>query len=246
MLRKQIVVIVAVLFLMGMVSLAFGSRALADLSVFDPAQQVFETRLVLAPDTIIPGNQEVELIAARPVIAKRLDKLALDGSYNLVIRNGQLVVTLPQGRNVPYIASVITSVGEITFINGGQDTPPVGETITPGLPSEDHETFSILFTSGEVQTIAPPDPGNGQIFFQLTLEPAAAARLADFIATHPGANICMVLDAQVINCSTMYQQSETSLEILPELSSEGPINMDDLEVFLYSGPLSTRLKVVAD
>lgn len=246
MLRKQIVVIVAVLFVLGVASLVFGSRALADLSAFDPAQQVFETKLVLAPDTIIPGNQEVELIAARPVIAKRLDKLALDGPYNLVIRNGQLVVTLPQGRNVPYIASVITSVGEITFINGGQESPPVGETITLGVPSEAHKTYSILFTSREVQTIAPPDSATGQIFFQLTLAPDAAARLADFIATHPGFYICMVLDAQVVNCSSMYQQTEGGLEILPELSSDGPINMDDLEVFLYSGPLSTRLKVLAD
>lgn len=246
MFRKQIVIIVAVLFLIGVVSLIFGSRALADLSVFDPAQQVFETKLILAPDTIIPGNQEVELIAARPVIAKRLDKLALAGPYNLVIRNDQLVVTLPQGRNVPYIASVITSVGEITFINGGQESPPVGETITLGVPSETHKTYSILFTSREVKTITPPDTGKGQIFFQLALEPAAAARLADFIATHPGAYICMVLDTHVVNCSAMYQQSEIGLEILPELSSDGPINMDDLEVFLHSGPLSTRLKVLAD
>ncbi|NJN95975.1 MAG: hypothetical protein HC875_18630 [Anaerolineales bacterium] len=246
MFRNQIVVIVAVLFVLGVASLVFGSRALADLSVFDPAQQVFETKLILAPDTIIPGNQEVELIAARPVIAKRLDKLALNGPYNLVIRNNYLEVTLPQGRNVPYIASVITSIGEITFINGGQESPPVGETITLGVPSEAHKTYSILFTSREVQTIAPPDSASGQIFFQLTLAPDAAARLADFIATHPGAYICMVLDAQVVNCSTMYQQSEASLEILPELSSDGPINMDDLEVFLYSGPLSTRLKVLAD
>lgn len=246
MFKKQVVAIVAVLFLIGVASLIFGSRALADLSVFDPADQVFETKLVLAPDTIIPNNQEVELIAARPVIAKRLDKLALDGAYNLVIRNGQLEVTLPQGRNVPYIASVITSMGEITFINGGKDAPPVGETITPGLPSAGHETYSILFTSREVQTITPPDAGKGQIFFQLGLEPAAAARLADFVANHPGAYICMVLDEHVVNCSSMYQQSEANLEILPELSSDGPINMDDLEVFLYSGPLSTRLKVLAD
>ncbi|MCK6626405.1 MAG: hypothetical protein L6R45_14660 [Anaerolineae bacterium] len=240
MFRKQIVVIVTALFLIGAASLVFGSRALADLSVFDPAEQVFETKLILAPDTVIPGNQEVELIAARPVIAKRLDKLVLAGPYNLVIHNGQLEVTLPQGRNVPYIASVITSKGEITFINGGQDSPPVGETITPGA------TYSILFTSHEVQEITPPDSANGQIFFQLKLEPATAARLADFIATHPGAYICMVLDEQVVNCSAMYQQTQANLEILPELSSDGPINMDDLEIFLYSGPLSTRLKVIAD
>jgi hypothetical protein len=56
----------------------------------------------------------------------------------------------------------------------------------------------------------------------------------------------MVLDAQVINCSAMYHQTDNTLEILPELSSNSAISMTDLALFLYSGPLSTRLKVLAD
>jgi hypothetical protein len=56
----------------------------------------------------------------------------------------------------------------------------------------------------------------------------------------------MVLDEQVINCSTMYHQTNQNLEILPELSAGDAVNMTDLEVFLYSGPLSTRLKVLAN
>jgi preprotein translocase subunit SecD len=244
MLRKYLAILV-VLCLLGAISLIYGSRALADLSVFDPADNVFEVKLILAPDTIIPGNQEVELIAARPVIARRLDKLELNGPYNLVIRNGYLEVTLPQGQNIPYIASVLTSVGEITFI-GSKEWPLPGEVVNPEAQLGDRSRGAILFTSREVTEITPPDSTSGQIFYRLTLEPAAAERLADFQAVNQGAYICMVLDEQVINCSTMYHQANQELEILPEFSSGDPINMTDLEVFLYSGPLSTRLKVLAD
>jgi preprotein translocase subunit SecD len=245
MFKKQIAILV-ILLLLGVVSLFYGSRALADLSAFDPAESILETKLILAPDTVIPTNQEVELIAARPVIAKRLDKLDIGGPYNVVIRNGQIEVTLPQGQNIPYIASVITSLGEIVFINAGKEAPPLGEQVFLGVRSGDQPSYPILFTSREVKEIAPPDSTSGQIFYRLTLEPAAAKRLDNFVAANPGAYICMVLDEQVISCSAMYHQTGQDLEILPELSSGEVMNMNDLTVFLYSGPLSTRLKVVAD
>lgn len=245
MFKKQIAILV-ILLLLGLVSLFYGSRALADLSTFDPAESILETKLILAADTIIPTNQEVELIAARPVIAKRLDKLEIGGPYNVVIRNGQIEVTLPQGQNVPYIASVITSIGEIVFINAGKESPPVGEKVYLGVSSSEQPGYPILFTSRQVKEIAPPDSTSGQIFYRLTLEPAAAERLDDFVAANPGAYICMVLDEQVISCSAMYHQTGQDLEILPELSSSEAMNMNDLAVFLYSGPLSTRLKVMAD
>lgn len=244
MFKKQIAIL-AILLLLGLVSLFYGSRALADLSTFDPAESVLETKLILAADTIIPTNQEVELIAARPVIAKRLDKLEIGGPYQVVIRNGQIEVMLPQGQNIPYIASVITSIGEIVFINAGKESPPVGEKVYLGVGSGDQPGYPILFTSREVKEIAPPDSTYGQIFYRLTLEPAAANRLDNFTAGNPGTYICMVLDEQVISCSAMYHQTDQDLEILPELSNEA-MNMDDLAIFLHSGPLSTRLKVVAD
>lgn len=244
MFKKQIAILV-ILLLLGLVSLFYGSRALADLSAFDPTESILETKLILAADTIIPTNQEVELIAARPVIAKRLDKLEIGGPYHVVIRNGQIEVTLPQGQNTPYIASVITSIGEIVFINAGKESPPVGEKVYLGVRSTDRPGYPILFTSREVKEITPPDSTSGQIFYRLTLERAAANRLDNFTAANPGTYICMVLDEQVISCSAMYHQSGQDLEILPELSNEA-MNMDDLAVFLYSGPLSTRLKVVAD
>jgi hypothetical protein len=215
--------------------------------MFDPATSALETKLVLAPDTVIPADQEVELIAARPIIARRLDKLALDGPYNVAIRNGQLEITLPKDENIPYIASIITSVGEIVFIDGGLGTPPVGQEINLGIQSQPgYQTFQILFTSREVSQIDPPNPQTGQIFYRLVLQPAAADRFGDFTATRPGSYVCMVLDVQVINCSLMYHQTGEAIEILPELSSSSGINMDDLAVFLYSGPLKTRLRVVAE
>ncbi|MBI1881865.1 MAG: hypothetical protein HYR94_27135 [Chloroflexi bacterium] len=243
---KKHVATLVVLCLIGVISLIYGGQALADLSVFDPADNVFETKLVLAPDAIIPNNQEIELIEARPIIARRLDKLGIDGPYNLVIRHGQLEVTLPQDQNLPYIASVITSIGEIVFINGGKESPPVGEQVNLGLRSTNQQTYPILFTSREVKGIAPPDPAAGEIFYRLTLEPAAADRFASFVAANPDSYVCMVLDGQVINCSGMYHQTNDTIEILPELSSGSAINMTDLAIFLYSGPLSTRLKVLAD
>lgn len=243
---KKYVAILAVLGLMGVISLTYGSQALADLSVFDPADNVFEVKLVLSPDAIIPSNQEVELIEARPIIARRLDKLGINGSYNLVIRQGLLEVTLPQGENLPYIASVITSIGEIVFIDGGKESPPVGQQVNLGVRSNNQQTYPILFTSREVTEIAPPDSTTGQIFYRLTLASAAADRFAGFVAANPNSYVCMVLDEQVINCSMMYHQTANNLEILPELSSSNAVSMSDLTVFLYSGPLSTRLKVLAD
>lgn len=246
MFRKHIA-IPAILLLIALVSLVYGSRALADLSMFDPAASALETKLILEPDMVITADQQVQLIAARPVIARRLDRLQLQGPYRVVIRDGQLEVTLPKGKNTPYLTAMITSSGEITFIDGGTGSPPVGETVQLGIRTNSaDQMYHILFTSREVQEIVPPDSGEGEVFYQLKLQPATADRFADFTRNSPNSYVCMVLDERVINCSLMYHQNGDTLEILPELSSDAGINMDDLAVFLYSGPLSTRLKVVAD
>lgn len=246
MFRKQIA-IPAILLLIGLVSLVYGSRALADLSMFDPAASALETKLILKPDLAISKDQQVQLMAARPVIARRLDQLKLQGPYRVVIRDGQLEVTLPKDKNTPYVTAMITSVGEITFIDGGTDSPPVGESVQLGIRTNSAgHVYHILFTSREVQEIAPPDTTNGEVFYRLKLQPAAADRFAEFNRNGSNSYVCMVLDEQVINCSLLYHQNGDTLEILPELGSDAGINMDDLAVFLYSGPLSTRLRIVAD
>lgn len=246
MFRKHIA-IPAILLLIGLVSLVYGSRALADLSMFDPAASALETKLMLEPDMVITADQQVQLIAARPVIARRLDRLQLQGPYRVVISDGQLEITLPKGKDTPYITAMLTSVGEITFIDGGTSSPPVGESIQVGIRARAGDpVYHILFTSREVQEIVPPDTANGEVFYQLKLHPAAADRFTNFNQNGPNSYVCMVLDEQVINCSLMYHQSGNTIEILPELSSDAGINMDDLAIFLYSGPLSTRLRIVAD
>jgi hypothetical protein len=242
MFRKHWFILMILLLLAG-VSLLFGGRVLADLSAFDPATNIFETKLVLAPDTLIPADQEIQLLEARPVIARRLDKLAINGPYHLVIRHGQLEVTLPRDGNIPYIASVMTSIGEIAFIDGGAESPPVGQTIKTGLSESPPQ---ILFTSREVTGLTPPNAANGQIFYLLTLEAEAATRLAGFVAVHPNSFLCIALDDRVINCSTMYHLTDQTLEIMPELSSGDAASMSDLAIFLHSGPLTTRLKVLAN
>ena len=71
----------------------------------------------------------------------------------------------------------------------------------------------------EIEAAKLPDSTTGEIFYQLTLEPAAAERLTTFVETEPGGYICMVMDSYVLNCSVMYHQAGNSIEILPGLSS---------------------------
>jgi hypothetical protein len=247
--RRQAGILIGLL-LVGVLSLAYGTQVLADLELNDPATDVgdvFTTKLILSLDTPGASSPEADLLEARPVIARRLDKLNLNGPYNLAIRHGQLEVTLPKAKNTPYIASSLTSSGEIVFIDGGAEAPPVGQQIKTGLSFEPGQNaYPILFTSREVSEIVPPDSTSGRIFYSLTLQPSAVDRLAAFVKAQPDSYICMVMDEQVLNCSTMYHQTENVVEFLPELSSGSAITMADLAVFLHSGPLSTRLRVVSN
>lgn len=240
--------ILAVFLLIGTLTLVYGAQVFADLNTLAATSPtVFDTTLTLVPDGAITRSPEAELLAVRPIVAQRLDQLNLDGFYNVAVRHGQLELTLPKDANIPYIASVITSLGEIVFIDGGTESPPLDQQVQIELPAGlEHNAYPILFTSREVQQITPPDPTTGQIFYDLVLKPAAADRLANFVADQPGAYICMVMDGQVINCSTMYHQEDQTLEILPELSSGTAVSMTDLAVFLHSGPLPTRLKVITN
>jgi preprotein translocase subunit SecD len=147
-----------------------------------------------------------------------------------------LVVRLPHGQNIPYIAVVISSVGEIKFIDGGQNSPPVGQADAPS------QIYQTLFTGQEIESAEPPDSTAGQIFYRLTLQPAASERLATFIQTQPQRYICMVVDGQVLNCSVMYHQAGNTIEILPGLSSGTFLSLADLAIFLESGPLPEPLQ----
>jgi hypothetical protein len=53
----------------------------------------------------------------------------------------------------------------------------------------------------------------------------------------------MVIDQQVINCSSMYHLTDNTLDILPSLGSGNAISLNDLAVFVESGPLPMPLIV---
>jgi preprotein translocase subunit SecD len=102
--------------------------------------------------------------------------------------------------------------------------------------------YRTLFVGQEIEAAKLPDSTTGQIFYQLTLQPAAAKRLTTFVETEPDGYICMVMDGQVLNCSVMYHQSGNTIEILPGLSSGTGISLADLAIFLKSGPLPMPLE----
>ncbi len=246
---RQFIIFLTILLLIGLFSLAYSARALADLTTFyqDPADS-WGVELILSPDTVVSSataTEPVDLLQAQQVVARRLDKLHLAGSYSVVVQDDRLVARLPDSENMPYIVSIISSVGKIEFINGGTTSPPIGQRVKTAVEANsDDNVYQTMFTGQDVETAMPPDPATGQIFYQLTLKPAAVERVARFVETQPDHYICMVIDEQVINCSMMYHWSGHTIEILPGLSSGTAISLADLAVFLDSGLLPIPLKVI--
>jgi preprotein translocase subunit SecD len=253
--RRQLIIFLVGLVLTGALSLVYQLRALAELTAFYrvPAEAV-STKLILSPAdagavTATTGsNLEVKLVQAQQSINHRLEMLKPAGPYQVVVRTGYLEVTLPEHENTPYLVNVITSVGEISFIDAGDGTVlPLGERIQIGpYTRPTRHIYQAVFTGQEVEAITPPDSSKGEIFYRLVLKPAAAERFADFVRRQPEAYVCMVVDERVINCSKMYHQAGNTIDILPDLSSGTAVSLADLAIFLESGPLPMPLNVVAD
>ncbi len=247
--RRQLAVFVIALALTGVLSLVNQARVLADLAAFYevPDQGILATTVILTPDTgPLPAGSSVqsELQQAQRQIEHRLELLDLSRPDSVDVGDGYLKVTLPGHENTPYIVNIISSRGELTFIDGGETAPPLGQRVQTGpYTRPDRHIYQALFTGQEVKMAEPPDAGSGQIFYRLALHPAAAGRFADFVEERPDAYICMVLDGRVINCSRMYHQAGNIVEILPDLSSGSAISLSDLEVFLESGPLPMPLHI---
>jgi hypothetical protein len=53
----------------------------------------------------------------------------------------------------------------------------------------------------------------------------------------------MVMDGEVLNCSVMYHWTDNTIEILPGLSSGTTFSLNDLSIFLSSGPLPVAVRV---
>jgi preprotein translocase subunit SecD len=237
---KRYLLIFGLTFLsVSLLGLAFGAQVLADLtSLYHNSGVALDAELVLSPRSgsqteSQEGIEGIPLTLAQQVVDQRLDSLRLAGAYQVMPQGDQLLVKLPQTENMPYISLILSSVGEIEFIDGGVESPPLGQFIAGHGVS----AYQTLFTAQDIRSVAPPDSATGQIFYQLELEPSASERLLRFTETAQNSYICMVLDGQVLNCSAMYHLSGNTLEILPGLSSDTVISLADLAIFLESGPL---------
>ena len=242
--KRQLLVFFIALLLFSLLSLLYSSQVIADLKqLYQDPRATLGAELILRPqaaDTSIAA--QTDLATIQEAVSQRLGHLYLAGTYSVIAQDDRLVVNLSHSENLPYVASVVSSIGEIEFIDGGADSPPIGQMIhTAPQADPNQNVYRILFTGREIESAKLPDSATGQIFYQLTLQPAAAERLTAFVETEPGGYICMVMDGQVLNCSVMYQQSGQTIEILPGLSSGTGISLADLAVFLESGPLPVPL-----
>lgn len=224
------------LVVVGMFSLVYSSSALADLIFYPVPGSGLQTQLVLRPE------QPVNLADAGQVIARRLDQLNIPQSYQLVTHDSYIKVTLPDTERTPYIIDLITRVGEIEFIDGGAVSPPLGQTMETGSSAVEG-VYPVLFAAQEVDDVVPPDTATGQIFYRLVLNSTGAERVTNFVENQPDHYVCMVVDQQVINCSSMYHWADQTLDILPSLGSGAVVSLSDLAVFIESGPLPASFNI---
>ena len=250
--KRQLVIFLVVSVILVVLGLSYTSQAVANLTLFYPTSvEVSATKIELSPaaddSNITLSAKQYHLVAqdAQRVVAKRLDQLQLDGYYSVTVNNNQLEVIVPPMENMVYLLNIISRVGEVKFIDGGSGSAPVGEHLAPKfhLTTGEADDYEVLFQGEEIRTIIPPDSTNGEIFYQVELEPAAAERVSNFVSRNPNAYVCLAIDEQILNCSTMYHWSENTLEIIPNLSSGTGLGLADMAIFLNSGPLPMALEL---
>jgi len=213
-------------------------------ALVSPSADEIKTTVTLKPARGSIGASD--LAAAHQVVSSRLEQLELGGQYEIVVREEEqrLNVTLPKNQKTPYVIKVITHVGDIEFIDGGIDIPPVGEEMEAAAWSgESRSEYATLFTGQGIEEIISPNPDTGELFYRIILQPEAARRV-DTFNTRNGHYICVVFDREITNCSTMYHWSDDVLDILPHLSSDAGLNLSELGFFLASGPLPAEFEVV--
>lgn len=249
--RRQLVIFTGVFLVIVLLGLLYSSRVIADLTVLYPtAVDLSGAKIVLRPGTVTSAQMPYHLVVedAGRVVSKRLEQLNLKGYYQVTVEDNQLEVTVPPTENVNQLVNIISQTGQVEFINGGKQMPPVGQKVaTETFPAAvDGEIYPVLFAGADINTVIPPDAGAGEIFYQIELKPQAAERFSRFVENHAGAYICLVIDQQVVSCSTMYHWANNTLDILPNLSSGTGLSLSDLAIFLNSGPLPVSLQVVTN
>ena len=180
------------LLLVGLFSLVYSTRALADLIFFPEPVAGFQTQVILSP-SLSSDIDTAKLLETREVVAQRLDQLNVPGPYQLLAQNGQLSLMLPATEQTPYVIDLISHVGQIEFIDGGATSPPLGRWV-------EQDVYNVLFTAQDIEIVTPPDTETGQIFYRLSLTPSGSQQVAEFVANQSDHYVCMVIDQQVINC----------------------------------------------
>jgi preprotein translocase subunit SecD len=250
--KRQFSIFLIVSVLIAVLGLTYGARTITDLTLLYPTTvDIPGTRIILSLDEsadapeILPKEYTLQVQGAHQVLSKRLEEMYPHQNYQITIHNNRLEVVLPTNENTPYTIHVITQVGEIEFVDGGNKLPRAGQLVEKedGIPEN---TYQTLFTGREITTIVPPNSDTGEIFYQFQLQPTAAQRVADFIRSSNKAYACLVIDKQIVNCSTMYHLSGNTLDILPNLGGETGMNLADLAIFLKSGPLPASLEVITN
>ena len=259
--KRQFSIFLIVSVIIAVLGLTYGLRVITDLTLLYPTSiDMSGPKIILNPNTstdspaISPEKYTLYVQNAQRVVAKRLEEMYPHQNYQITIHNSRLEVVLPRDENTPYTINVITRVGEVEFIDGGNSLPLAGQFIKTDMGAGPKKTYQTLFTGREITAIVPPDSAAGEIFYQFRLKPAAAQRVADFISTRDKAYACLVIDKQIVNCSTMYALSGNTLDILPNFGptagsgfeGETGLTPADLAIFLKSGPLPVSLEVLAN
>ncbi len=246
--KRQFAIFLIVSVVMAVWGLTYLSGVVADFTVYPTTIDGSGTRIVLRPNVVSPnGKYVLDVQDSQRVIKQRLEQMHLTGPSEVTVHGNQLAVRLPNNKNTPYVINIITHVGEVEFIDGGNISPPVGKIVNTGAESAYEENvYQTLFTGQEISTIVPSDPAAGDIFYQIELKPAAAQRVANFTNAETNTYACLAIDKQVINCSEMYYLSGNTLDILPKLNAATNIGVADMAIFLRSGPLPMSLEVVTN
>jgi preprotein translocase subunit SecD len=217
--------------LIGVIILGYVPRSIASTELVPASSSTALTaQLILKPAV---DTEETVLSKAAHVIKERLTQTNLDGTFVVSVVSGHIQVDLSEGKDAPYIKNLITKVGQIEFVDGGNDSPPLNEITESG-------NYAALFASDDVTQFELP--ADGDIFYQLTLNPESHP--TTFSQEKPNNYICMAMDGKIANCSSMYYWTSNRLQILPNLSGGSGLTMNTLMIFINSGPLPIPLEIV--
>ncbi len=194
----------------------------------------FKSQLILQPYTT--QFTPADLIKARHIIEQRLQRTSMYGSFEVTAHQTYLEVNLSEGRDLPYITQLLTSVGNIQFIDGGK-TPLIGQHLTDA-----DLTNKLLFSNRNIRQFNAPSKGD--MFYQLTLLPKTAANVERYLQTQPNTYVCIAVDGLVTNCSSLYHWADDTLEFIPNRGDIGVLQSQDLLTLVYSPPLPMPLKII--